>query len=141
MKKSPRKKAQPPYNIPRRQKPRHRPWTLATATGTASLFLPSLSLLHLWALNGSLLPLTYVCGLSSVTFLLYGYDKMQARNVQWRVREVTLHVLAAAGGWPGAMVGMHYFQHKTRKRRFQVWFWLIVGGWQIIAWESWMGKI
>lgn len=84
-----------------------------------------------------LAPTIYTCVLSLVTFLFYGYDKMQARNLQWRVKEVTLHALAFCGGWPGALIGMHYFQHKTRKTRFQLVFWGIVLGWQGISWKVW----
>jgi uncharacterized membrane protein YsdA (DUF1294 family) len=62
---------------------------------------------------------------------------MQARNAQWRVRESTLQLLALAGGWPGALVGMHYFQHKTRKTGFQIMFWSTVVVWQGMAWALW----
>ena len=55
---------------------------------------------------------------------------MQARNCEWRVKETSLHLLELLGGWPGALAGQHFFQHKTRKVRFQVVFWGIVVGWQ-----------
>jgi uncharacterized membrane protein YsdA (DUF1294 family) len=32
-------------------------------------------------------------------------------------------------------VGMHFFQHKTRKTRFLVPFWMIVFGWQSALWN------
>jgi uncharacterized membrane protein YsdA (DUF1294 family) len=38
-------------------------------------------------------------------------------------------------------VGMHYFQHKTRKVRFQVVFWGIVLCWEGVAWLVWSGGI
>jgi uncharacterized membrane protein YsdA (DUF1294 family) len=47
---------------------------------------------------------------------------------------MTLHFLALVGGWPGALVGMHFFQHKTRKTGFLVPFWGIVVGWQGVLW-------
>lgn len=126
---------------PRGPKPRRRPWTLATVAGITSLILPSVTILRLYTAHGSLTPIAYTCLLSGVTFLYYGYDKMQARNLEWRVKEVTLHLLAAAGGWPGALAGMHYFQHKTRRTSFQVVFWGIVLGWEGIAWGLLMGRI
>ncbi|KAF1840566.1 DUF1294-domain-containing protein [Cucurbitaria berberidis CBS 394.84] len=125
---------------PRGPKPRRRPWTPATAAGITALILPSVTLLRLYTANGSLAPHAYTCLLSVITFLFYGYDKMQARNLQWRVKEVTLHLLAVAGGWPGALVGMHYFQHKTRKTSFQVVFWGIVLAWEGVAWGVWTGR-
>jgi uncharacterized membrane protein YsdA (DUF1294 family) len=66
---------------------------------------------------------------------------MQARNMEWRVKEVTLHTLALVGGWPGALVGMHYFQHKTRKTSFQIVFWVTVLAWQGVWWKFWNGRL
>ncbi|KAF3051536.1 hypothetical protein E8E11_008591 [Didymella keratinophila] len=113
---------------------RHRPLTLATLAGLTSLILPSITLARLYSngpmLKSSLLPIAYTCSVSGLTFLIYGYDKMQARNLEWRVSEWTLHLLGLLGGWPGALVGMHFFQHKTQKTKFLVPFWMIVLGWQ-----------
>jgi uncharacterized membrane protein YsdA (DUF1294 family) len=120
--------------MPPRRPQRYRPWTVATAAGLISVVLPAFTLVRLCTATGSLLPAAYVCIVSSLTFVLYGYDKMQARNLEWRVQEAKLHVLALGGGWPGALVGMHYFQHKTRKTAFQVPFWGIVLGWQGLCW-------
>jgi uncharacterized membrane protein YsdA (DUF1294 family) len=83
----------------------------------------------------------YVGAISGVTFLFYGYDKMQARNMEWRVKETTLQTLALVGGWPGALAGMHYFQHKTKKAAFQVVFWGIVLCWEGVAWLAWNGGV
>jgi uncharacterized membrane protein YsdA (DUF1294 family) len=112
-------------SMPPRARPRHRPYTLATALGTASLILPACTLIRLANIPGHfpLYTSLYIGALSSITFLFYGYDKMQARSELWRVRESTLHTLAFVGGWPGALAGMHYFQHKTKKTEFQVVFW------------------
>lgn len=79
--------------------------------------------------------------MSIATFLLYGYDKIQSRNLEWRVKERTLHVMGLLGGWPGAIVGMHYFQHKTRKTAFLVGSWIIVGLWQVLWWKVCKGSI
>jgi uncharacterized membrane protein YsdA (DUF1294 family) len=129
--------------MPPRVRPRHRPYTLATALGTASLILPTCTLIRLASIPGEfpLYPSLYIGAISSITFLFYGYDKMQARNEMWRVRESTLHTLALVGGWPGALAGMHYFQHKTKKTGFQVVFWGIVAMWEGVWWAVWSGGI
>lgn len=124
--------------MPRPPPRRHRPLTLATLAGFASLVLPTVAFARIYSVNpvlkSSLLPVAYTCFISGVTFLTYGYDKMQARNLQWRVSEWTLHLLGLLGGWPGALVGMHFFQHKTRKMPFLIPFWSIVLGWQGMLW-------
>ena len=64
--------------------------------------------------------------LSAVSFVAYGVDKGAARRGTWRTPEVLLHVLAAAGGWPGALAGQRVFRHKTRKQPFRAIFWCTV---------------
>jgi uncharacterized membrane protein YsdA (DUF1294 family) len=74
---------------------------------------------------------------SLVTFVVYGYDKRQARRDGRRIPEQRLHLLALAGGFPGAYLGQQYFRHKTQKTSFaivtgaalllHVALWLIVG--------------
>jgi uncharacterized membrane protein YsdA (DUF1294 family) len=126
---------------PNRAKPRYRPLTPATIAGVMSLVLPTCTLIRLYTTTNSLLPLAWTGIASGVTFMYYGYDKMQARNMEWRVREATLHALAVMGGWPGALLGMHYFQHKTSKRAFQVVFWGIVLAWEGVWWSIWNGGL
>jgi|WetSurMetagenome_2_1015567.scaffolds.fasta_scaffold151814_2 uncharacterized membrane protein YsdA (DUF1294 family) len=55
---------------------------------------------------------------SMVTFILYGYDKAQARKGGWRVPEATLHWLSLAGGFIGGWAGRSVFRHKTQKAFF-----------------------
>jgi uncharacterized membrane protein YsdA (DUF1294 family) len=124
---------------PNRAHLRRRPFTLATIAGAFSLVLPTCTLIRLYASTHSILPLAWTGVASGITFFFYGYDKMQARNMEWRVREVTLQTLALVGGWPGALIGMHYFQHKTRKTGFQVVFWATVLVWEGIWWSLWTG--
>lgn len=57
---------------------------------------------------------------SIVLFLLYGYDKAQARSHGGRVPESLLHALALLGGFMGGWLGRAVFRHKTRKRIFTV---------------------
>lgn len=64
--------------------------------------------------------------LSAVSFVLYGWDKRQAKTNGWRVPEKNLHILSLLGGWPGAILGQKYFRHKTQKQSFRTTFWITV---------------
>lgn len=64
--------------------------------------------------------------MSQLSFLVYGQDKLAARQGWRRVRERTLHLLALCGGWPGAWLAQGVFRHKTVKPAFRRWFWLTV---------------
>jgi uncharacterized membrane protein YsdA (DUF1294 family) len=55
-----------------------------------------------------------------ITFLVYGYDKFQAKQGGWRVPEKVLHGLALAGGFLGGWLGRVVFHHKTRKPIFTI---------------------
>lgn len=66
----------------------------------------------------------FQAGLSLCTFMVYGLDKRAAKTGGWRVSERALHLLAAAGGWPGAFVGQQVFRHKTVKPSFRRVFWV-----------------
>ena len=72
----------------------------------------------------------YAAGINLTTLGAYLYDKSVAGGAAgfWRVPEAVLHVLALAGGSPAALMGQQVLRHKTQKRAFQVWFWVIVGG-------------
>ena len=65
--------------------------------------------------------------MSVIAFLMYGWDKRQAKTDGWRVPEKRLHALAFLGGWPGAMFGQIYFRHKTQKNEFKIMTWLAAG--------------
>jgi uncharacterized membrane protein YsdA (DUF1294 family) len=68
----------------------------------------------------------WYASLSLVLFAMYGLDKAAARRGGWRTPEATLHVVALAGGWPGALLGQRVFRHKTRKQPFGAIFWCTV---------------
>jgi uncharacterized membrane protein YsdA (DUF1294 family) len=55
---------------------------------------------------------------SSITFLLYGFDKARSKTGGRRVPEAVLHGLALLGGFPGGWVGRSVFHHKTQKGIF-----------------------
>ncbi|MFV8781005.1 DUF1294 domain-containing protein [Microbulbifer sp. SA54] len=63
---------------------------------------------------------------SLLTYLLYYLDKSAARQGRWRTKESSLHLLALAGGWPGALVAQKTLRHKSRKQPFRFIFWLTV---------------
>lgn len=66
--------------------------------------------------------------LSLATFIVYAGDKRAARLGHWRVREGTLHGLALAGGWPGALLAQQLLRHKSSKPAFRRQFWWTVLG-------------
>lgn len=72
---------------------------------------------HVW--------LVYVV-LSVLTAGMYAYDKRQAQQGGWRVKESTLHLLALLGGWPGAWWAQRKLRHKSQKKEFQIIFWITV---------------
>lgn len=64
---------------------------------------------------------------SSITYGLYGRDKVNAQQRARRIPEDTLHFLELVGGWPGALLAQEYWRHKTVKATYQQVFWLMVG--------------
>lgn len=66
--------------------------------------------------------------LSAWTFAVYAADKSAARAQGRRVRERTLHLLALAGGWPGALCAQRWLRHKSAKAPFRAVFRLTVLG-------------
>ena len=98
--------------------------------GTASLFvLPSFLLLYvviaiLWKPPLWLAALYLVT--SGATFVAYAADKSAASSGSWRTPESTLHALALAGGWPGALLAQQFLRHKSTKREFRQVFWVTV---------------
>ncbi|CAP41123.1 DUF1294 domain-containing protein [Bordetella petrii] len=60
---------------------------------------------------------------SALAFLVYAIDKSAARAAARRIPENTLHLLALAGGWPGAWAAQRMLRHKSSKTRFLAVFW------------------
>ena len=89
-----------------------------------------------WAVH----PLTaYLLAINLSTFVAYAYDKRASTRERLRLPERSLHLLAAFGGSPAALAGQQLFRHKTRKRPFQVRFWVTVTmqAIVIVAWICW----
>lgn len=57
--------------------------------------------------------------LNLIAFLMYVYDKYKAKNEKWRTKESTLLIGALFGPF-GALAGMKYARHKTRKLKFKL---------------------
>lgn len=64
--------------------------------------------------------LAYIVGINIVTFFYFGFDKLKSMMTRRRrVPEKMLWFLAFIGGSIGALLGMQFFRHKTRKLSFQ----------------------
>ncbi len=107
-------------------------WDAMVAAGL--LVLPGIAV-SLWEFDGRKAGLFAVL-ISAVTYLAYFHDKRRARAKGWRVAEATLHLLEAAGGWPGAFIAQRRLRHKCSKISYQLVFWCIVAIWQFVAFES-----
>ncbi|WP_440875369.1 DUF1294 domain-containing protein [Thalassotalea sp. PLHSN55] len=80
------------------------------------------------------LVLLYLGG-STLTFILYAYDKSKAKRGAWRTPESTLHLFALAGGWPGAAIAQQTLRHKSQKKEFRFVFWLtVIANFCALAW-------
>ena len=65
--------------------------------------------------------------MSIVTFAAFAIDKWKAVAGRRRLRESTLHLLEALGGWPGAIVAMRLVHHKTKDASYRPMHFLIIG--------------
>ena len=61
----------------------------------------------------------YLMVINIVTFLVYGIDKIKAKQGSWRISEATLLIFAVIGGSIGAMLGMKVWHHKTMHKKFK----------------------
>ncbi len=62
----------------------------------------------------------YLISINIVTFLIFGWDKVQARRKRWRVAERTLFLSVLLGGGLGGVAGMKVWRHKTKKWYFKI---------------------
>jgi len=61
----------------------------------------------------------YLLIVNIFTFIVYGVDKLKAKEHWWRVSEATLLFLAVVGGSVGAWIGMKVWHHKTKHKKFK----------------------
>ena len=63
--------------------------------------------------------LYYLIVINIVTFVVYGIDKLKAKQGSWRISEATLLIFAVIGGSIGALLGMKIWHHKTMHKKFK----------------------
>ena len=110
-----------------RRPPRQSERATRAQWGTATLFaIPAFLVVYLVLSTVWRLPI-WVAGLylllSAATFIAYAADKYAAAKNSWRTPESTLHTLALAGGWPGALLAQQFLRHKSTKQEFRQVFW------------------
>lgn len=59
---------------------------------------------------------------SAGAFLLFGFDKWRAGRGGRRIAESGLWWVSALGGWPGGLLGLILFRHKSAKPVFRLKF-------------------
>lgn len=64
----------------------------------------------------------YLAVINIITFLIFAYDKHEAKIGGWRISEKTLFILSILGGSIGGILGMYTFRHKTKKWYFKLGF-------------------
>ena len=61
----------------------------------------------------------YLVIINIITFFYFGIDKTRSELSKRRIPEKMLWFLSAIGGSVGALLGMKFFRHKTKKVSFQ----------------------
>lgn len=64
--------------------------------------------------------LIYLFIISTITFCIYGLDKYFSKKKMFRISEKILFILSIMGGSLGAIIGMKFFRHKTKKIKFKI---------------------
>lgn len=75
----------------------------------------------------------WATAISLLTFAVYAFDKRRAVKEGERTPETLLHLLELLGGWPGAFLGQRLLRHKSAKITYQLVFWVIVLGYELVA--------
>lgn len=118
---------------PRRRGPRISPSVPLAAAFVGGVVVAALMNKAPWSLPA------IIGVVSFVTFVIYAWDKSAARRGANRTPEIHLHLLALAGGWPGAALAQQWLRHKSRKASFRAIFWFTVVvntglvGWMILT--------
>ncbi|MGY4533094.1 uncharacterized membrane protein YsdA (DUF1294 family)/cold shock CspA family protein [Pseudomonas sp. TE3786] len=98
---------------------------------------PLLGALQLFVYHHWIWALALYPSASLLAVVFYGHDKQRAMDGGRRTPEKTLHLLELLGGWPGALLAQQLYRHKTRKVDYQLVFWGIVLGHQLL-WLDWL---
>ncbi len=82
--------------------------------------------------------LAWMAVASAWVFLLFGFDKWRAgRTGSRRVAESFLCLVSALGGWPGGLLGIVVFHHKSSKVSFRFKFVLALVVWAALVDAAW----
>lgn len=81
--------------------------------------------------------LLWMLAASAWAFAGFGLDKWRAARGGRRVAEATLLGISALGGWPGGLLGMIVFRHKSAKASFQLKFAAAFFGWAGLGYAAW----
>ena len=122
---------------------RHRESPSGSSASSGLIFLLAYAVLvgaAVW--SGRLPPLVLgvVPGLSLLAFFAYALDKNAAQTGRWRTKESTLHLLALAGGWPGAWAAQRLLRHKSSKQSFLLVYraTVVIHCAALLAWVFWL---
>ena len=64
------------------------------------------------------LAIIYLVIINICTFFVFLWDKVRAKEGEYRVSESSILLMAAIGGTPAAFLARSIFSHKTRKQPF-----------------------
>ncbi len=62
----------------------------------------------------------FIAAINLIAFVQMAVDKRRAVKQRRRIPEAQLITPALLGGFPGTLLGMLLFRHKTKKRSFQL---------------------
>jgi uncharacterized membrane protein YsdA (DUF1294 family)/cold shock CspA family protein len=63
---------------------------------------------------------------SSLAFVFYKRDRAMAETHQRKLPENTLHLWSLIGGWPGAALAQKLAHPRSRRRSFQIVYWITI---------------
>jgi uncharacterized membrane protein YsdA (DUF1294 family) len=62
--------------------------------------------------------IVYLLAINIIAILIMFIDKKKAIHKKWRISESTLMTISILGGSIGMLIGMHFFRHKTKHKKF-----------------------
>ncbi|MDS0524491.1 DUF1294 domain-containing protein [Clostridium sp. SHJSY1] len=62
----------------------------------------------------------YLAIINITSFLVMHIDKQKAIHKKWRISESNLLILSILGGSIGMLLGMSFFRHKTKHKKFTI---------------------
>ncbi len=82
--------------------------------------------------------LAWLVSTNLLAVALFAFDKWRAgKPGAKRVSEWWLAMMGAAGGWPGGLLAMLLFRHKTRKLSFQLKYGAALVIWCGVVYAAW----